>query len=125
MLAGVKPKDPEQIFAQGAEPKQEETVDNRKTNAQIAEQAGVSRETIRKVEKIEQKATPEIKAALKAGEISINEGYKAIKRADKIKSQQEQAERKSYTPATRTVALQKAKQIQREEQNQQQFEDLE
>ena len=39
MLAGVKPKDPEQIFAQGTELKQEETVDDRKTNAQIAEQA--------------------------------------------------------------------------------------
>lgn len=79
--------------------KEQKQIENdRETNAQIAEQAGVSRETIRKVEKIEQKATPEIKAALKAGEISINEGYKAIKRADKIKSQQEQAERKAYTP---------------------------
>lgn len=31
---------------------------DRETNAQIAEQAGVSRETIRKVERIEQQATP-------------------------------------------------------------------
>lgn len=57
------------------------------TTKEIAKAAGVSHDTIAKVEKIEQKATPEIKAALKAGDISINEGYKAIKRAEKIKSQ--------------------------------------
>lgn len=55
-----------QIFAHREEISDKKvSADDSKTNAQIAEQAGVSRETIRKVEKIEQQATPEIKAALK------------------------------------------------------------
>lgn len=52
---------------------------NRETNAQIAEKAGVSRETIRKVEKIEAQATPEIKTALRSGDLSINAAYEGVK----------------------------------------------
>ena len=53
----------------------------RETNYQVAQKAGVSEDTIRKVERIEQQATPEIKAALKSGEISINAAYQDVKRA--------------------------------------------
>ena len=59
------------------------------TDAQVAEKAGVSRETIRKVEKIEAQATPEIKAALRSGDLSINAAYEGVKAGattvDKVK----------------------------------------
>ena len=56
-----------------------------KTDYQVAQKAGVSEDTIRKVEKIEAQATPEVKAALKSGEISINQAFKDIKRKEKEK----------------------------------------
>lgn len=49
------------------------------TQQELAKAAGVSHDTIAKVEKIEQKASPEIKAALKAGDLSINAAYEGIK----------------------------------------------
>lgn len=56
---------PPQIFGEPSITPQEQkrTEHKNETDAQIAEKAGVSRETIRKVEKIEAQATPEIKAA--------------------------------------------------------------
>ena len=69
MLAGIKFEDPIQIFGEGSSSQNETiqktkpTAKERTTNAQIAKAAGVSDETIRKVEKIEAQATPEIKAA--------------------------------------------------------------
>lgn len=58
---------------------QKRTEHKNETDAQIAEKAGVSRETIRKVEKIEAQATPEIKAALRSGDLSINAAYEGVK----------------------------------------------
>lgn len=69
MLAGKA--NPTQNSAQG------------ETRQEIAKAAGVSHDTIAKVERIEQQATPEIKAALKSGDMSINQAYKEIKRAEK------------------------------------------
>ncbi len=66
------------------------------TKKEIAKAAGVSHDTIAKVEKIEQVATPEIKAALKTGELSINAAYKDIKRKEKEEKAQERLERKQY-----------------------------
>lgn len=60
-----------------------------KTDYQVAKAAGVSEDTIRKVEKIEAQATPEVKAALKSGEISINQAFKEIKHAEKETRQEE------------------------------------
>ena len=48
------------------------------TRQEIAKAAGVSHDTIAKVEKIEAQATPEIKAALKAGDLSINAAYNKV-----------------------------------------------
>lgn len=59
------------------------------TTKEIAKAAGVSHDTIAKVEKIEQHAAPEIKAALKSGDLSINQAYKEIKRAEKAQRQEE------------------------------------
>lgn len=68
------------------------------TKKEIAKAAGVSHDTIAKVEKIEAQATPEIKAAVKAGDMSINRAYKEVKRAEKAQKHEERAERKAYTP---------------------------
>ena len=50
------------------------------TRKEIAKVAGVSHDTISKVEKIEELATPELKAKLKSGELSINAAYNRIKK---------------------------------------------
>lgn len=74
MKSGVKQDNPIQIFGEGypvekkATQESKSTAKERTTNAQVAKLAGVSDETIRKVEKIEEKATPEVKAAVKSGE---------------------------------------------------------
>lgn len=60
------------------------------TQKELAKQAGVSQDTISKVEKIEAKAPIEIKEKLSSGEISINQAYKEIKkteRKEKLKQQ--------------------------------------
>lgn len=49
------------------------------TTKEVAKLAGVSHDTIAKVEKIEEKAAPEVKAAVKSGEISINAAYEGVK----------------------------------------------
>lgn len=53
------------------------------TQKELARVAGVSHDTIAKVEKIQAKATPEIKFAIKAGEMSINQAYQTVKREEK------------------------------------------
>ena len=64
------------LFAKKAKENQGERTDLLQNSAEssrpIDTRAGVSHDTIAKVEKIEAQATPEVKAALKAGEISIN-----------------------------------------------------
>ena len=53
------------------------------TTKELAKTAGVSHDTIHKVEKIEEKATPEVKAKLISGDISINKAYTNIKNEEK------------------------------------------
>jgi len=48
------------------------------TRDELAKAAGVSHDTIAKVEKIEAMATPEVKEKLSTGEMSINQAYKNI-----------------------------------------------
>jgi DNA modification methylase len=54
------------------------------TQKEIAKIANVSHDTIAKVKKIEATATPEVKARLNTGTMSINEAYKEIKKEEKI-----------------------------------------
>lgn len=68
----------ESVHQEQSTPKREN-----RTDAQIAQAAGVSENTIRKVEKIEAQASPEIKAALRTGDMSINQAFKAVKQAEK------------------------------------------
>jgi len=57
-----------------------EKVDTRK---EVAKVANVSHDTIAKVKKIQEKATPEVKEKLSIGEISINQAFKEIKKEEK------------------------------------------
>jgi ParB-like chromosome segregation protein Spo0J len=49
-----------------------------RVDEQIGQRAGVSRDTVRKVEKIAEKASEEVKQSLRAGKISINEAINKI-----------------------------------------------
>lgn len=48
------------------------------TRKEIAKQAGVSHDTISKVERIQKDATPETIESIKSGDISINQAYKEV-----------------------------------------------
>ena len=50
---------------------------------EVAKVANVSHDTIAKVKVIEAKATPEVKAQLSTGEVSINQAYQEIKKEEK------------------------------------------
>jgi len=50
-----------------------------RVDEQIGQRAGVSRDTVRKVEKIAEKASEEVKQSLRAGQMSINEAIKLIR----------------------------------------------
>jgi DNA modification methylase len=77
---------PTQIFGEGNRKENE-------TNNKIGDIAKVSHETIRKVKKIEAIATPEVKAQLSTGELSINQAYQEIKKEEKkINFEQKKAE---------------------------------
>jgi DNA modification methylase len=53
------------------------------TRKELAKVANVSHDTIAKVKVIEAKATPEVKALLSTGEVSINQAYQEIKKEEK------------------------------------------
>jgi polyhydroxyalkanoate synthesis regulator phasin len=73
MKAGKK--DPDQKSGQG------------KTDRQLAKVAGVSHDTIHKVEVIENSGREDIKQAVKAGDMSINQGYRDVKGLSKTNRQ--------------------------------------
>jgi len=54
-----------------------------KTNTKVSKIAGVSYETIRKVEKIEEKAPEQIKEKIRSGEISIHQAYKTVRQEER------------------------------------------
>ena len=60
------------------------------TDEQIAKAAGVSKDTVWKVEKLEKVAPPEMKEQLRRGDISINQAYQTIKRQEKEAAREEQ-----------------------------------
>lgn len=55
------------------------------TNKELAKVAGVSHDTIHKVDVIERKAPEEVKEQLRRGEVSINKAYNEIREAEKPK----------------------------------------
>lgn len=52
--------------------KSDEAASPIRTDSTVADMAGVSRDTVRKVEAIKESAAPEVVAAVRSGEISIN-----------------------------------------------------
>ena len=62
------------------------------TKKEVAKAAGVSHDTVAKVKKIEAVATPEVKAALAAGDVSINQIHTQIVRAEKEEKREERRE---------------------------------
>ena len=70
------------------------------TKKEIAKAAGVSHDTIAKVAKIEEKATPEIKKQLSTGDISINQAYKQIKKEEKREERKEAIEQQISKPSS-------------------------
>lgn len=62
------------------------------TAEELAKAAGVGRDTIQKVEKIEALATPELKQQLSSGEVSINQAYQTVRREEKRADVQQRIE---------------------------------
>ncbi len=90
---GRPPKKPTQIFGQVSEKKDRHKTS---TNAKIGELAGVSEETVRKVQAIEEKATDRTKQLVREGKLSINQAYNSVhpKRVDPVKEMVKEAREK-------------------------------
>ena len=74
------------------------------TQKELAKVAGVSHDTIWKVEKIQEKATDEVKQKVKIGDMSVNKAYKTIKPQESIAvimlpDKQKETEKKSTEAA--------------------------
>ena len=65
------------------------------TDFKLAKVAGVSHDTIAKVQKIEEKAPEEVKEKLNTGEISINQAYKGIKQEENNQKRKETLQTKA------------------------------
>lgn len=80
------------------------------TRQELAKAAGVSHDTIRRVERIEKEAPEGIKQAVREGKLSINQAYNATfpKRQDPVKAAKEEHER-FKTDGNKIVDIQAAK----------------
>ena len=76
-------------FGKGLQISAKPIIEKIDTRQEIAKLANVSHDTIAKVKKIEATATPEVKARLNTGTMSINEAYKEIKKEKKIEERKE------------------------------------
>lgn len=74
------------------------------TQKEVAKLAGVSHDTIAKVERIEREATPEIKEQVISGELSINAAYQQVKKPHVA---QNSGNNEWYTPAEYIEAARK------------------
>ena len=77
-------------------------VDPIETRKELAKVANVSHDTIAKVKKIQAVATPEVKAQLSTGEVSINQVYQDIKKEEKQDAIREK--KKEYKQRIETVS---------------------
>lgn len=75
------------------------------TREHLASIAGVSHDTIRKVEKIEEKATPRTKQLLREGKLSINQAYNSVhpKAEDPVKKAKKEHEQFQETKKEHVV----------------------
>jgi 16S rRNA G966 N2-methylase RsmD len=79
-----------------------EPIDTRKELAKIA---SVGEQTIARVKVIESKATPEIKAQLSTGELSINQVYQEIKKEEKKEAKEEERRILAEEGAKKTIEI--------------------
>lgn len=70
------------------------------TKRELATVAGVSHDTIARVKKIKERADDEIQNRLRAGEVSINQVYTQIKRAEKEQAREQRREENRAKVAT-------------------------
>ena len=96
--SSYSPKEGLQISAKVPEPIQK--VDTRQ---ELAKVANVSHDTIAKVKRIEAVASPEVKAQLSTGEMSINQAYQEIKKEEKKELQIEK--KKEYEQRIETISV--------------------
>ncbi len=80
----------EKNLHQGQEPLQK-SVNPVNTQKELAKIAGVSHDTIHKVEQIEKHATPDIKRRVRDGSLSINQGFLSTRPKQDMKAQIEKA----------------------------------
>lgn len=68
------------------------------TTKELAKVAGVSHDTIAKVQKIEQKAPEAVKEKIRTGELSINQAYQSVRRLEKVEAVEEKIAEHSEVP---------------------------
>ena len=73
------------------------------TKRELSKVASVSHDTIAKVKKIQEKATPEVKAKLSTGEVSINAAYQDIKKEEKKEIKQIERSRLEEIGKTKNI----------------------
>ena len=78
-----------------------QTFDKGRVDEKIGDIAKVSHETIRKVKVIQATATPEVKAKLSTGEVSINQVYQDIKKEEK--REQQEVKKQEYEQRVETI----------------------
>jgi len=105
----------ESVFSERAKEKQKEAGELKQISAEapietrkeLAKVANVSHDTIARVKVIEAKATPEVKAKLSTGEVSINQAYKEIKKEENktkvINLELQEVQTKSHTAILHNV----------------------
>ena len=78
----------------GKEKVQQKSVEPTTTQKELAKVAGVSHDTIHKVEVIEEKATPQTKQLIRDGKLSINQVYNSVhpKQPDPVKQAKQEHE---------------------------------
>ena len=72
------------------------------TNKELSNVSGVGQQTIARVKVIQANATPEIKAKLSTGEVSINQAYQDIKKEEK--KEQQEVKKQAYKDKIETVS---------------------
>ena len=84
-------------------------VDPIETRKELAKVANVSHDTIAKVKKIQAVATPEVKAQLSTGEVSINQVYQDIKKEEKKEIRDKKIEEIKVKIETENLSLKNKK----------------
>lgn len=68
------------------------------SNEEIAKKFNISKDTLAKVQKIEQKAPEAVKEKIRTGELSINQAYQSVRRLEKVEAVEEKIAEHSEVP---------------------------